>query len=153
MGTWWRSEEMSYVSLIMSEQAAPACLRELGVLGAFQFSDLNPDLTAFQKRYVSYLKRCDEIERKIRYIHGESVKMNVPVPVADSVDEFVSSSGGQDTNYGAFVLESLESKLEGVEQQLSDLNKFNDKLSLEYQQKVSLIFPMFDRILCFRLGL
>ncbi len=136
MGTWWRSEEMSYVSLIMSEQAAPACLRELGVLGAFQFSDLNPDLTAFQKRYVSYLKRCDEIERKIRYIHGESVKMNVTVPVADSVDEFVSSSGGQDTNYGAFVLESLESKLEGVEQQLADLNKFNDKLSLEYQQKV-----------------
>ena len=30
MGSWWRSEDMSYVSLILSEEAAPACVRELG---------------------------------------------------------------------------------------------------------------------------
>jgi hypothetical protein len=32
MGSWWRSEEMTYVSLILSEEAAPACVRELGIL-------------------------------------------------------------------------------------------------------------------------
>ena len=32
MGSWWRSEEMTYVSLILSEEAAPACVRELGVM-------------------------------------------------------------------------------------------------------------------------
>ena len=62
---------MTYVSVIFSEEAAPACIRELGVLGCMQFTDLNPELTPFQRRYVTYVKRCDEIERKIRYLNGE----------------------------------------------------------------------------------
>jgi vacuolar-type H+-ATPase subunit I/STV1 len=45
MGSWWRSEEMTYVSIILSEESAPACVRELGVMGCVQFTDLNPDLT------------------------------------------------------------------------------------------------------------
>ena len=32
MGSWWRSEEMTYMSLILSEDAAPACIRELGTI-------------------------------------------------------------------------------------------------------------------------
>jgi hypothetical protein len=61
---------MTYMSIILSEEAAPSCIRELGVLGCLQFIDLNPELTPFQRRYVSYIKRCDEIERKIRYVAG-----------------------------------------------------------------------------------
>jgi V-type H+-transporting ATPase subunit a len=137
MGSWWRSEEMTYVSLIFSEEAAPACIRELGVMGCVQFTDLNPDLTPFQRRYVSYIKRCDEIERKIRYINGEVKKIGVPVLPAGSVEGFIDNFQNQESTSGAYVLESLESKLEVYESQLLELNKYNAKIGEEYSHKVS----------------
>lgn len=127
---------MSYVSLILSEDAAPTCIRELGILGCFQFTDLNPELTPFQRRYVSYIKRCDEIERKIRYIEAESVKMGVPVDDNGKIDDFILNTEGPDAQSGAFALEQLEQQLKIYEGQLVDLNKYNDKLAAEYQQKV-----------------
>ena len=141
MGTWWRSEEMTYVSLILSEEAAPACIRELGIMGCFQFTDLNPELTPFQRRYVAFIKRCDEIERKIRYVNLEVKKMHVPVQSAGSVEHFVETSQSNETASGAYLLESLESKLDVYEQQLLDLNKYSDKLTDEYSHKVSFILP------------
>lgn len=127
---------MTYVSLIISEEAAPACVRELGVLGCVQFTDLNPELTPFQRRYVSYVKRCDEIERKIRYLNTEVKKMSVPVQPAGSVDSFIDNFQNQESSSGAYMLESLEQKLETYETQLIELNKYNNKLSEEYCHKV-----------------
>jgi V-type H+-transporting ATPase subunit a len=138
MGTWWRSEEMTYVSLIISEEAAPACIRELGILGCCQFTDLNPELTPFQRRYVTVVKRCDEIERKIRYINGEVKKMNIPVQPAGSVDQFIETAQSNEASSGAYLLESLEQKLDYFEQQLLELNKYSSKLTEEYTHKVYL---------------
>ena len=43
---------------------------------------MNPELTPFQRRYVSYVKRCDELERKLRYFTQEIEKFdNGPGPV------------------------------------------------------------------------
>ena len=128
---------MSYVSLILSEEAAPAAIRELGALGCFQFIDLNPELTPFQRRYVAFIKRCDEIERKIRYVHGEVKKMDIPVRPAGTVESFVKSSNDGEAASGAYLLETLESKLDVYEQQLVELNKYSSKLTVEYAQKVS----------------
>jgi len=127
---------MEYVSLIMSEDAAHACVRELGQLGCLQFTDLNPELTPFQRRYVIYIKRCDEIERKIRYVHGEIKKMNVTVQPAGSVDQFVENTSGAEAATGTYLLETLENKLENYEQQLLELNKYSAKLTEEYNSKV-----------------
>lgn len=129
---------MTYVSLIVSEEAAPACIRELGIMGCFQFTDLNPELTPFQRRYVAFIKRCDEIERKIRYVNGEAKKMQVPLQSAGSVEHFVETSQANETASGSYLLESLESKLDVYEQQLLDLNKYSDKLTDEYSHKVSI---------------
>lgn len=143
MGDWWRSEDMTYVSLILSEEAAPAAIRELGILGCFQFTDLNPELTPFQRRYVSYIKRCDEIERKIRYVYLESKRMGIPIDSAGSVESFIHNTNGQDFASGAFILESIESTLDIYEQQLLDLNKFYDKLASEFQNKVGFLDLLF----------
>jgi len=138
MGSWWRSEEMVYVSLIMSEHAAPAVVRELGVLGCMQFTDLNPELTPFQRRYINYVKRCDEIERKIRYLHGEIKTLDIQVKPAGEVLDFIESPTGVDAaSHGAYLLETLESKLDLFEQQLLELNKYSVKLTDEYNSKVS----------------
>ena len=40
-----RSEEMEYVSLVVQEHCAKACVGKLGKLGVMQFRDLNPELT------------------------------------------------------------------------------------------------------------
>ena len=145
MGSWWRSEEMTYVSLIVSEEAAPACIRELGVMGCFQFTDLNPELTPFQRRYVSFIKRCDEIERKIRYVSGESKKMHVPIQPAGSVEHFLETSMSNESASGSYLLESIESKLDVYEQQLLELNKYSDKLTEEYSHKVPLVITEYSQ--------
>ena len=64
---------MAYVSIIVNEDAAHTCISDLGKLGMIQFTDLNPELTAFQRRYVAYIKRIDELERKLAFF-GEEVR-------------------------------------------------------------------------------
>jgi V-type H+-transporting ATPase subunit a len=127
---------MTYVSLIAAEEAAPAFIRELGSLGCIQFTDLNPELTPFQRRYVSYIKRCDEIERKIRYLNGEVKKLNIPVQEAGTVDSFLENCSGSDQASGVHFLETLEGKLDVYECQLVELNKYGTKLAEEYLHKV-----------------
>ena len=136
MGTWWRSEEMTYMSLIISEEAAPTVVRELGILGCLQFTDLSPDLTPFQRRYVSYVKRCDEIERKIRFLHGEAKKLGVRITPGGNVEDFVRNAHKNEQASGSYLLEGLETKLDKLEQQYLELNKYNAKLAEEYTSKV-----------------
>lgn len=129
---------MTYVSLIISEEAAQSCIRELGTLGCMQFTDLNPELTPFQRRYVASIKRCEEIERKIRYVHGEVRRMGLPIQPAGAIDDFVDNAhrGENAGSSGSYVLESVENRLDGYEQQLVELVKYNNKLSTEYTRKV-----------------
>ena len=47
--------------------------------GVVQFVDLNPEVSSFQRQFVSEVKRCEEMERKLRYI--ESEEQNSPQPV------------------------------------------------------------------------
>jgi V-type H+-transporting ATPase subunit a len=61
---------MCLVNIIMNEDAAHSCVHKLGATGAVQFQDLNPSLTPFQRRYVASVKRCDEMERILRYFDG-----------------------------------------------------------------------------------
>ena len=111
-------------------------MQELGSLGCLEFTDLNPELTAFQRRYVQYVKRCDEIERKIRFVHGEVKKMHVPVQPAGSVSSFINDRNRNSAGNDAYILEMLEEKLEPYENQLLELNKFSTKLNEEYNRKV-----------------
>lgn len=41
---------------------------------------LNGDVNAFQRKFVNEVRRCDEMERKLRYIETEVKKDNVHIP-------------------------------------------------------------------------
>lgn len=41
---------------------------------------LNESVNAFQRKFVNEVRRCDEMERKLRYIEGEVKKDNVQIP-------------------------------------------------------------------------
>lgn len=134
---------MEYISIIVNEDAAHDCLSDLGKLGVIQFTDLNPDLTPFQRRYVSYVKRCDELERKLRFFANECDKFELPLESAGQVHDFLStpttaSAGASKDTTGTQLLESLEVELEGYETQLRELNSYSEKLTSEYNEKVEL---------------
>ncbi|RWS02206.1 V-type proton ATPase 116 kDa subunit a isoform 1-like protein, partial [Dinothrombium tinctorium] len=52
MGTLFRSEEMTLCQLFLQSEAAYTCVSELGELGLVMFRDLNPDVNAFQRKFV-----------------------------------------------------------------------------------------------------
>lgn len=150
MARWFRSEMMEYISIIVNEDAAHDCLADLGKLGVMQFTDLNPDLTPFQRRYVSYVKRCDELERKLRFFASECDKFELTLQSAGNVDDFLATPAivgtganggaapGGKADTGTQLLESLEVELEGYESQLKELNSYSEKLTMEYNEKVEL---------------
>lgn len=41
---------------------------------------MNSNVNAFQRKFVSEVRRCDELERKLRYIEAEVIKDKVPIP-------------------------------------------------------------------------
>ncbi|KAF2884736.1 hypothetical protein ILUMI_21462 [Ignelater luminosus] len=79
MGSLFRSEEMNLCQLFLQSEAAYACVSELGELGLVQFRDLNPDVNAFQRKFVNEVRRCDEMERKLRYLEKEIKKDGIPM--------------------------------------------------------------------------
>ena len=149
MSRWFRSEHMEYISLIVNEDAAHDCLADLGKLSAIQFTDLNPDLTPFQRRYVSYVRRCDELERKLRFFGNECDNFGLNLETAGDVDAFLESnatvvgrggglggsgapgaSGGKGAS-GTQLLESLEVELEGELTLLTVLELFSGRSKVE----------------------
>jgi V-type H+-transporting ATPase subunit a len=103
---------------------------------------LNPDLTPFQRRYVSYVKRCDELERKLRFFSNECDKFELEIESAGQIDAFLEAASAPSPDgkpqSGGPLLESLESELDGYEQQLRELNNYSEKLTTEYNEKVEL---------------
>uniref|UniRef100_UPI0035902E1C V-type proton ATPase 116 kDa subunit a 4-like n=1 Tax=Myxine glutinosa TaxID=7769 RepID=UPI0035902E1C len=71
MGVALRSEEMCLAQLFMQYETAYRCVAELGHLGLVQFRDLNNSINAFQRRFVHELRRCEDMERSVRYLEGE----------------------------------------------------------------------------------
>ena len=70
---------MTKLAFLINEDASHECIRDIGRLGCVQFTDLNTELTPFQRRYVSGVKRCDELERKVRFFTGEIEKFGLRV--------------------------------------------------------------------------
>uniref|UniRef100_A0A8C1P8N5 V-type proton ATPase subunit a n=1 Tax=Cyprinus carpio TaxID=7962 RepID=A0A8C1P8N5_CYPCA len=79
MSSLFRSEEMCLVQLFFQTESAHNCISELGHLGLVQFKDLNPSATSFQRRFVKEVKKCEEMERILRYLEKEMVKSNIVI--------------------------------------------------------------------------
>jgi V-type H+-transporting ATPase subunit a len=70
---------MSRCQLILQSEAAYNCISGLGELGLVQFVDLNPDVSSFQRKFVGEVKRCEEMERKLRYVQKEAMRDEIPI--------------------------------------------------------------------------
>ncbi|XP_076258216.1 V-type ATPase subunit a family protein Vha100-2 isoform X2 [Rhynchophorus ferrugineus] len=80
MGAMFRSEKMALAQLFIQPEAGYHAISELGETGCVQFRDLNEDVNVFQRKFVAEVRRCDELERKLRFIEAEIKKDNVRIP-------------------------------------------------------------------------
>ncbi|KAH9282027.1 V-type proton ATPase subunit [Echinococcus granulosus] len=71
MGAMFRSEQMQLSQLFLHIDSAYMCIVELGELGVVQFRDTNAERNAFQRKFVNEVRRCDEMERKLRFMLNE----------------------------------------------------------------------------------
>ncbi|XP_044137255.1 V-type proton ATPase 116 kDa subunit a [Bufo gargarizans] len=71
MGSLFRSEEMCLTQMILQVEAGYSCVAELGELGLVQFRDLNVSVNNFQRRFVNEVRRCEGMERILRFLECE----------------------------------------------------------------------------------
>ncbi|XP_049797993.1 V-type proton ATPase 116 kDa subunit a 1 isoform X1 [Schistocerca nitens] len=128
MGSLFRSEEMTLCQLFLQSEAAYACVSELGELGLVQFRDLNPDVNAFQRKFVNEVRRCDEMERKLRYLEKEIRKDGIPM-----LDTGESPEAPQPRE-----MIDLEATFEKLENELSEVNQNAEALKRNFLELTEL---------------
>ncbi|XP_058812848.1 V-type proton ATPase 116 kDa subunit a 1-like isoform X2 [Topomyia yanbarensis] len=114
MGSMFRSEEMALCQMFIQPEAAYTSVSALGEIGAVQFRDLNADVNAFQRRFVSEVRRCDEMERKIRYVKAEMKKDNIKI--ADIYEDLPYAPNPRE-------IIDLEAHLEKTESEIMELSQ------------------------------
>lgn len=64
----FRSEEICLAQLFLQSASAYACVSELGEQGLVEFRDLNPHVSAFQRRFVGEVRRCEDMEKTFTFL-------------------------------------------------------------------------------------
>uniref|UniRef100_A0A7N6AR44 V-type proton ATPase subunit a n=1 Tax=Anabas testudineus TaxID=64144 RepID=A0A7N6AR44_ANATE len=84
MGSMFRSEEVCLVQLFLQSGSAYNCVSELGELGLVEFRDLNPNVNAFQRKFVGEVRRCEELEKTFTFLEQE-INRSLPPHVRGSL--------------------------------------------------------------------
>uniref|UniRef100_A0A6I8QYY0 V-type proton ATPase subunit a n=1 Tax=Xenopus tropicalis TaxID=8364 RepID=A0A6I8QYY0_XENTR len=118
MGSFFRSEAMCLAQLFLQSGSAYDCVSELGEMGLAEFRDLNPQVSAFQRKFVGEVKKCEEMERILGYLMQEIQKANIPVPEESLTPE---------APLPKHVLD-IQEQLQKLEVELREVNKNKEKL-------------------------
>ncbi|AMD20882.1 HDR140Wp [Eremothecium sinecaudum] len=65
---FFRSADMTYIELYIPLEIAREVVCVLGNLGCVMLKDMNKDLNAFQRGYVTQIRKFDEVERMLKYM-------------------------------------------------------------------------------------
>ncbi|KAI9343869.1 V-type ATPase, V0 complex, 116kDa subunit family [Zopfochytrium polystomum] len=130
MGSLFRSEEMTNVQLYIPREIAQQTVAELGELGLIQFRDLNPDVNAFQRTFVNEIRRLDDMERKLRFLHGQIQKAEIPIKTSA-----VSSSARARTQQE---IDDLEERLTDHESRIQQMITSQETLNKRFLELTEL---------------
>uniref|UniRef100_A0A2K6U4A0 V-type proton ATPase subunit a n=1 Tax=Saimiri boliviensis boliviensis TaxID=39432 RepID=A0A2K6U4A0_SAIBB len=83
MGSMFRSEEVALVQLFLPTAAAYTCVSRLGELGLVEFRDLNASVSAFQRRFVVDVRRCEELEKTFTFLQEEVRRAGLVLPTPE----------------------------------------------------------------------
>lgn len=111
---------MVLAQLFLQSEVTYDCVNALGELGLVQFRDMNPDVNAFQRKYVNDVRRCDEMDRKLRFFQSQIEKAEMKV---QSLDAFAKTAAPETSE-----IATLEGELEQFERELKELNANDENL-------------------------
>ncbi|XP_034869327.1 V-type proton ATPase 116 kDa subunit a isoform X1 [Mirounga leonina] len=80
MGSMFRGEEVALVQFFLPTPAAYTCVSQLGELGLTEFRDLNASVSAFQRRFVGDVRRCEELEKTFTFLQEEVRRAGLVLP-------------------------------------------------------------------------
>ncbi|XP_074835093.1 V-type proton ATPase 116 kDa subunit a 1 isoform X2 [Carettochelys insculpta] len=130
MGELFRSEEMTLAQLFLQSEAAYCCVSELGELGMVQFRDLNPDVNVFQRKFVNEVRRCEEMDRKLRFVEKEIKKANIPI---------LDTGENPEVPFPRDMID-LEANFEKIENELKEINTNQEALKRNFLELTELKF-------------
>ncbi|KAM9837296.1 V-type proton ATPase 116 kDa subunit a isoform 9-T9 [Aulostomus maculatus] len=128
MGELFRSEEMTLAQLFLQSEAAYCCVSELGELGMVQFRDLNPDVNVFQRKFVNEVRRCEEMDRKLRFVEKEIKKANIPA---------MDTGENPEVPFPRDMID-LEATFEKLENELKEINTNQEALKKNFLELTEL---------------
>ncbi|XP_068119536.1 V-type proton ATPase 116 kDa subunit a 1 isoform X1 [Hyperolius riggenbachi] len=128
MGELFRSEEMTLAQLFLQSEAAYCCVSELGELGKVQFRDLNPDVNVFQRKFVNEVRRCEEMDRKLRFVEKEIKKANIQI---------LDTGENPEVPFPRDMID-LEANFEKIENELKEINTNQEALKRNFLELTEL---------------
>uniref|UniRef100_A0A3Q3ECL4 V-type proton ATPase subunit a n=1 Tax=Labrus bergylta TaxID=56723 RepID=A0A3Q3ECL4_9LABR len=128
MGELFRSEEMTLAQLFLQSEAAYCCVSELGEIGMVQFRDLNPDVNVFQRKFVNEVRRCEEMDRKLRFVEKEIKKAHLPM---------VDTGENPEVPFPRDMID-LEATFEKLENELKEINTNQEALKKNFLELTEL---------------
>lgn len=117
---------MQKVQIYMQNEAAHETIDRLGDKGMVMFNDLNSEKTAFQRTFASYVKRCDEMERVLRFL-GECIDDARIEPRSREVDR------RDEPNFT-----DLQMRLEELEKEVRKITTNKNELSRTHDEVMEL---------------
>lgn len=125
MGSLFRSEEVCLIQLFLQSGSAYNCVSELGELGIVEFRDLNPNVNAFQRKFVNEVRRCEELEKTFAFLEQEinrslSQKLQPPIPMPPAPQPRE--------------LLTIEEESERLARELREVSRNRDSLRSQYTQ-------------------
>eukprot|EP00009_Paramoeba_aestuarina_P017369 CAMPEP_0201524224 /NCGR_PEP_ID=MMETSP0161_2-20130828/21185_1 /ASSEMBLY_ACC=CAM_ASM_000251 /TAXON_ID=180227 /ORGANISM="Neoparamoeba aestuarina, Strain SoJaBio B1-5/56/2" /LENGTH=819 /DNA_ID=CAMNT_0047923521 /DNA_START=82 /DNA_END=2541 /DNA_ORIENTATION=- len=130
MGELFRSQAMTLIQLVIPFDVAHETVDELGKIGEVQFKDMNPGMTAPQRAFVNDVKRIDEMERKLRYFHGQVVKFANKYDQRDILESIARGQAPLEVTESveATPIPELENEFEDLERAMLELNQGEEGL-------------------------
>ncbi|XP_077413725.1 V-type proton ATPase 116 kDa subunit a isoform X3 [Vanacampus margaritifer] len=128
MGELFRSEEMTLAQLFLQSEAAYCCVSELGEIGMVQFRDLNPDVNVFQRKFVNEVRRCEEMDRKLRFVEKEIKKADMAI---------VDTGENPEVPFPRDMID-LEATFEKLENELKEINTNQEALKKNFLELTEL---------------
>ena len=128
----FRSEDMKFVKFILNFDCKFELIQEVGHLGCVQFKDLNPDLNAFQRRYVQDVRRAEELLRIIKLL--QTAVKSIP----DLTEDFATYEPEARLK-GMRSLGEIEQFLGEKDEEIRDLNTKHDALYRHEQEVVEFL--------------
>ncbi|XP_053574917.1 V-type proton ATPase 116 kDa subunit a 4 [Bombina bombina] len=127
-GSLFRSEEMCLTQLFLQVEAGYSCIAELGELGLVQFRDLNASTNNFQRRFVNEVRRCEGMERILRFLESEMVNDKIEMRVPEKPPQ---------TPLPREMID-LETVLEKLEGELQEVNRNQQTLKQNFLELTEL---------------